>query len=130
MAADDAAQAHEGDEMITLEEITAAVSVAFNVSVGDMRGPYRTMEYVEARQCAFVLARKNTKLSLPQIGRYFGGRDHTTVLHGLRSFPKREKKFPEIRRKREKAEDNIAFLKGPAWRNGSFIPVFKSVRTK
>lgn len=115
--------------MTTIEQVTVAVSQAFGIPVPDLRGSGRTRDIAWARQCAFVLAKQETKLSLPQIGWYFGGRDHTTVLHGLRSFPKRERDFPDMRRKRRKAEANIAVIKGPVWRDGTFVPVFKSGRT-
>jgi chromosomal replication initiator protein len=44
---------------------------------------------VHPRQCAFYLARYHTSFSFPQIGRRFGDRDHTTVLHGVRQIEKK-----------------------------------------
>ncbi|HWB09130.1 MAG TPA: helix-turn-helix domain-containing protein [Pirellulales bacterium] len=56
----------------------------FSLSMTDLRSPSRRRGVVVARDVAMYLARHLTSKSLKQIGRYFGGRDHTTVLHGCR----------------------------------------------
>ncbi len=56
------------------------------VSVEEMRGARRTRHLVQARQvAAWLLARTRPELSLPQIGRLLGGRDHTTIIHAIRT---------------------------------------------
>ena len=71
---------------VTIELIAVAVADVWGVSVADLRGPRRFPSYVDPRHVAFALARKMTPHSLPVIGRWFGDRDHTTVLNGLRRF--------------------------------------------
>ncbi len=68
---------------ITVDEIIAVTSASFGVSTTDLLGPSRKQPLARARQVAMYLCRELTDLSLPKIGREFGGRDHTTVLHGI-----------------------------------------------
>ena len=68
---------------VSVEEIIAATSASFGVSTDDLCGPSRKQPLARARQVAMYLCRELTDLSLPKIGREFGGRDHTTVLHAL-----------------------------------------------
>jgi chromosomal replication initiator protein len=68
---------------VSVEEIIAATSASFGVSTADLCGPSRKQPLARARQVAMYLCRELTDLSLPKIGREFGGRDHTTVLHAL-----------------------------------------------
>jgi hypothetical protein len=64
--------------------IMCVVAAEFGVSLIDMQSARRTQELVRPRQTAMYLAKRLTLQSLPQIGRCFGGRDHTTVLHAVR----------------------------------------------
>ena len=68
---------------VTPDEIIAATSESFGVSIADLVGPSRTQPLARARQVAMYLCRELTDLSLPKIGRVFGGRDHTTVLYAI-----------------------------------------------
>lgn len=68
----------------TLREITAKTARRFALRVADLRSHSRGRSLVTARGIAMLLARQTTDESLRQIGRYFGGRDHTTVLHACR----------------------------------------------
>jgi len=68
----------------TLSSISNLVSHYFRLKVSDLRGPKRQQQVVRARGLAMYLARKYTNKSLAQLGDYFGGRDHTTVLHACR----------------------------------------------
>ena len=56
----------------------------FNVRLSDMIGPKRVRTIARPRQVAMYLAKQLTPRSLPEIGRRFGGRDHTTIMHGVR----------------------------------------------
>jgi len=68
--------------------ILAATSESFGVSITDLEGPSRRQPLARARQVAMYLVRELTDLSLPKIGLLFGGRDHTTVLHGVNTVAK------------------------------------------
>ena len=72
------------DRKITIEEIQRKVSEHFNIRLSDMIGPKRTRTIARPRQIAMYLAKQLTTRSLPDIGRRFGGRDHTTIMHGVR----------------------------------------------
>jgi chromosomal replication initiator protein len=68
----------------TVERIVARVGHYFDVEPRKLQGPGRSPTAVLPRQISMYLTHKLTKLSLRQIGDYFGGRDHTTVLHACR----------------------------------------------
>jgi chromosomal replication initiator protein len=72
------------DRKITVEEIQRKVSEHYNIRLSDMIGPKRLRAYARPRQIAMYLAKHLTSRSLPEIGRRFGGRDHTTVMHGVK----------------------------------------------
>ncbi len=71
---------------IKIEDIQRAVARHYNVSRADMLSSRRTANVVRPRQVAMYLAKTLTLRSLPEIGRRFGGRDHTTVLHAVRKI--------------------------------------------
>ena len=64
--------------------IQSVVAAEFNISVLDMRSARRTNNVTVPRWVAMYLCQQLLEWSLPQIGRHFGGKDHTTVLHGIR----------------------------------------------
>jgi chromosomal replication initiator protein len=68
----------------TVEEIQTQVASAFGISRAELVGSSRAATPLRARQIAILLTREATDLSLPQIGRLYGGRDHSTVLNSLR----------------------------------------------
>ena len=68
----------------SVEEIQQRVAECFGVSRAELVGSSRAARPLRARQVAIFLTRELTDLSLPQIGRLYGGRDHTTVLNSLR----------------------------------------------
>jgi len=72
------------ERKITVEEIQRKVSEHFNIRLSDMIGPKRLRSFARPRQIAMYLSKQLTSRSLPEIGRRFGGRDHTTVMHGVR----------------------------------------------
>ena len=72
------------DRKITIEEIQRKVSEHFNIRLSDLVGPKRLRSYARPRQIAMYLAKHMTNRSLPEIGRRFGGRDHTTIMHGVK----------------------------------------------
>jgi chromosomal replication initiator protein len=68
----------------SMEAITTAVCRYFNLTAAELKSPARRREVVRARGVAILLTRRLTDTSLEQLGRQFGGRDHTTVLHACR----------------------------------------------
>ncbi|MFC2969383.1 chromosomal replication initiator protein DnaA [Acidimangrovimonas pyrenivorans] len=74
------------DRKITIEEIQRKVAEHYNIRLSDMIGPKRARNFARPRQIAMYLAKKLTPRSLPEIGRRFGGRDHTTIMHGVRKI--------------------------------------------
>ena len=98
LAAPRPAAAADGDDTLltprpSLKAILFAVAAAFRVPVIDIVSHRRARRICEARHAAFRIARDLTLLSLPQIGKRIGGRDHTTVLHGIR---KTQALFPAL----------------------------------
>ncbi len=69
-----------------IEDIQRVVSKHYNVSKADLLSARRTRTAVRPRQIAMYLSKQMTPRSLPEIGRRFGNRDHTTVLHAVRKI--------------------------------------------
>ncbi len=74
------------DRRVSIEDIQRKVAEHFGVKVADIHSPKRLRSIVRPRQVAMYLAKTMTTLSLPEIGRKFGGRDHTTVIHGVQKI--------------------------------------------
>jgi len=74
------------DKRLTIEEIQRKVAEHYNVRLSDMIGPKRLRTIARPRQVAMYLSKQMTSRSLPEIGRRFGGRDHTTIMHGIRKI--------------------------------------------
>lgn len=70
---------------VTIEDILRAVTARFDVRIADLQSKKRTRSIAFPRQVCMHLARELTRHSLEEIGGYFGGRDHTTVLHADRT---------------------------------------------
>ena len=71
----------ENNKTITIDLIQKEVGVFFNLTTTEIKGNKRDKNTVFARQVAMYLSRELTNFSLPEIGGFFGGKDHTTVLH-------------------------------------------------
>lgn len=74
------------DRKVTIEEIQRKVAEHYNIRLSDMIGPKRLRTIARPRQIAMYLSKQLTPRSLPEIGRRFGGRDHTTIMHGVRKI--------------------------------------------
>ena len=72
------------DRRVTIEEIQKRVAEHFNIRIADMHSARRARSVARPRQVAMYLAKQLTSRSLPEIGRKFGGRDHTTVMHAVK----------------------------------------------
>jgi len=82
--------------LVTIPTIMEVVALRMNVKVSDLQSKRRSKSITHPRQVCMYLARELTTLSLEQIGGYFGGRDHTTVLHAHRTIVQRIDKDPEM----------------------------------
>ena len=72
------------DRRITIDDIQKQVAAHYNIRIADMSSARRARAVARPRQVAMYLAKQLTSRSLPEIGRKFGGRDHTTVMHAVR----------------------------------------------
>jgi chromosomal replication initiator protein len=72
------------DRRVTIDEIQKKVAEHYNIRLSDMSSARRARAVARPRQVAMYLAKQLTQRSLPEIGRKFGGRDHTTVMHAVR----------------------------------------------
>ncbi len=86
---------------VRIEDIQKIVARQFNVSRNDLLSNRRTRVIVRPRQVAMYLAKVMTPRSLPEIGRRFGGRDHTTVLHAVRKIEDMSSKDQKLAREIE-----------------------------
>ncbi|WP_339851521.1 chromosomal replication initiator protein DnaA [Roseovarius nubinhibens] len=84
------------ERQVTIEEIQRQVSEHYNIRLSDLVGPKRLRVYARPRQMAMFLCKQMTSRSLPEIGRRFGGRDHTTVMHGVRRIEELSRKDVQI----------------------------------
>ena len=76
------------DRRVTIEEIQKAVVEHYAIRMADMTSARRSRAVARPRQVAMYLAKQLTPRSLPEIGKKFGGRDHTTVMHAVRQIEK------------------------------------------
>lgn len=74
------------ERRVTIDEIQRRVAEYFNVRIGDMLSARRARTVARPRQIAMYLSKQLTSRSLPEIGRKFGGRDHTTVIHAVKKI--------------------------------------------
>ena len=81
---------------ITIDQIMDVVTGRFNVRVADLQSKKRTRSIAFPRQLCMYLARQLTRHSLEEVGGYFGGRDHTTVLHANRTIEALRKRDAEV----------------------------------
>ena len=71
---------------ISIEEVIRAVAKHYGLKTGDLKSPKRAKPITRARQIAMYLCRELTSESFPEIGSRFGGRDHATVIHGVKKI--------------------------------------------
>ncbi|APX22641.1 MULTISPECIES: chromosomal replication initiator protein DnaA [Salipiger] len=92
------------DRKISIEEIQRKVAEHYHIRLSDLIGPKRVRNFARPRQVAMYLCKQLTARSLPEIGRRFGGRDHTTVMHGV-------KRIEELRSQDSQIADDIELLR-------------------
>ena len=88
---------------VNIEEIQKKVAQHFNIKVSDMSSARRSRTVARPRQVAMYLSKNLTSRSLPEIGRRFGNRDHTTVIHAVR-------KVEELRNKDVSFDEDVQLL--------------------
>jgi chromosomal replication initiator protein len=86
------------ERRITVDEIQKAAAEHFSLRQADLLSERRTRAIARPRQIAMYLCKQLTTRSYPDIGRRFGGRDHTTVLHGVRKIEELMPKDDQIAR--------------------------------
>ena len=74
------------ERRVTIDEIQKRVAEHFNIKTAEMQSSRRARIVARPRQVAMYLAKQLTSRSLPEIGRKFGGRDHTTVIHAVKKI--------------------------------------------
>ena len=91
------------DRRITIDEIQKKVSSYYNIKLDDLISSRRIRTFARPRQVAMYLSKKLTTRSLPEIGRKFGGRDHTTVIHAV-------KKIDELKEHDSKFDEDVNLI--------------------
>jgi chromosomal replication initiator protein len=89
---------HRGRLQPSMKSIATLAAKYFGLTVADLTSPTRRRAVVQARNVAIYLGREVIGKTLAQLGDYFGGRDHTTVLHGYRTIDERQRTDPAVRR--------------------------------
>ena len=92
------------DRKVTVDEIIRKVADHYNLRLNDILSPRRARSVARPRQIAMFLAKRLTSKSLPEIGRSFGGRDHTTIIHGV-------KKIEELRAIDSQIAEDVELLR-------------------
>ncbi len=92
------------DRKVTIDEIIRKVADHYNIRLTDILSPRRARSIARPRQVAMFLAKRLTSKSLPEIGRRFGGRDHTTVIHAV-------KKIEELRSIDNQIAEDVELLR-------------------
>ncbi len=92
---------HEDEKIVNIDSILKATASFFSIKVSAMKSKTRDRSISYPRQIAMYLARELTELSLPALGRKFGGKDHTTILYACRKIEKQMQKDLNTRKKVE-----------------------------
>ena len=95
---------------VTIEDVVKKVSSLTRIKEKDITGKSRKMEIAEARQLSMYLCRNIIGTSLSNIGFYFGGRDHSTVIHAVKSIDKKQEKDSRLRNQVSSIKQEFKFL--------------------
>lgn len=85
------------ERSLTIHEIQKKVATYFDIKISDMTSSRRMRNIARPRQIAMYLAKQLTTRSLSEIGRKFGGKDHTTIMHGIKRIDELSKSDPEVK---------------------------------
>ncbi len=105
----DAQELADSEQASTIEEIAQRTAEFFDVPLEKLKSGSRLREYVVPRQLAMWIAHKKLKLPMQKIGNYFGGRDHTSVLAGIRRVEKNRKLSTEFWRQSNELRKKLGF---------------------
>jgi chromosomal replication initiator protein len=94
-------------KQISISDIFEVVMERYNVRLADLQGKRRNRSIAFPRQICMYMARELTQLSLEEIGGYFGGRDHTTVLHAVRTVASQRQQNPELEAALRQMNDHL-----------------------
>ncbi|MFY9723994.1 MAG: chromosomal replication initiator protein DnaA [Bryobacteraceae bacterium] len=89
---------HLQDRKVTIDAIQKAVAERYQIKPSQLKEKSNTQKVVRPRQVAMYLVKELTDASLPEIGRAFGGKHHTTVIHSIRKIEKERQANPELNR--------------------------------
>src|ERR1035438_2024717 len=98
---------HIQDKRVSLENIQRAVAERFQIKQSQLREKSNTKKIVYPRQVAMYLAKELTSASLPEIGRAFGGKHHTTVIHSVNKIEQERHIDPELNRILHRLMDSL-----------------------
>jgi hypothetical protein len=96
--------------ILRIDDVQRVVAQFYGLTAGDMRSENRSYKIAHPRQVAMMLAYEMTDKSHPEIGRAFGGRDHTTSIHALRAVTGRMAKLPKLVREVDAIRQQISML--------------------
>ena len=92
---------------VTIEDILTVVTARYNVRLADLQSKNRSRSVTFPRQICMYLARTLTRHSLQEIGGYFGGRDHTTVLHAKKAIDEQRDRDPQFQATLERISQDV-----------------------
>jgi chromosomal replication initiator protein len=98
---------HNGEKRITIDSIIRAVATHFNLQPIQVRQKSNRQDIAFPRQIAMYIAKELTQASLPEIGRAFGGKHHTTVLHSIRKIEELKQKDADFNRLVQSLSDSL-----------------------
>jgi chromosomal replication initiator protein len=97
----------EKKKIITMDDIEEVVAARFHVKITEIKSRRRSKTLVHPRQIAMYLSRELTDSSYPEIGRHFGGKDHTTIIHACKQIAKAKESDLTLRSTLESLKDQI-----------------------
>lgn len=103
---------HDAKSTVTVDDILKLISQHYGIKIPDLKGKSRTKHILIGRQVGMYLLKKHLDKSLVEIGKIFGGRDHTTVLNAMRKIENQRQENAEIRKDIEDLNRKIHNLTG------------------
>ncbi len=96
-----------GERRVSLDAVLSAVANSFGVKVSELKGSRKSREVSQPRQVAMYLARRLTRHSFPEIGRWFGGKDHSTVVKGVKKVETLLRDNPQLAQQVREVERSL-----------------------